>query len=69
MNEILVSRFDTATIRRLAVEAESDHRSVKKRLHGAKVKGLAGHRIDRVLRAHGVDPGCLGSATTGPPAL
>jgi hypothetical protein len=52
-------QLDTATIRRLAVEAESDHRTVKKRLHGVHVKGLAGHRVDRVLRAHGLAPGCL----------
>jgi len=52
-------QIDTATVRRLAVEAESDHRTVKKRLHGEHVKGLAGHRVDRVLRAHGLEPGCL----------
>ncbi len=53
------AEIDTATIRRLAVEAESDHRTVRKRLLGEPVKGLAGHRVDRVLRAHGLAPGVL----------
>lgn len=60
MSERLTPReIDTATIRRLAVEAESDHRTVRKRLLGETVKGLAGHRVDRVLRAHGLEPGVL----------
>jgi hypothetical protein len=63
MSEILTpEQIDTATIRRLAVEAESDHRTVRKRLRGESVKGLACHRIDRVLAAHGLTPGVLGKA-------
>lgn len=54
-------QIDTATIRRLAVEAEADPRSVEARLRGKKVRGLAGHRIDRVLAAHGLTPGMLAS--------
>lgn len=56
---ITPGEIDTATIRRLAVEAEADPRSVEARLHGKKVRGLAGHRIDRVLEAHGLPPGVL----------
>jgi hypothetical protein len=51
--------IDTATVRRLAVEAEADPRSVERRLRGALVRGMAGHRIDRVLAAHGLAPGVL----------
>jgi hypothetical protein len=57
---ITPEQIDTATLRRLAVESESDHRTVKRRLRGEPVRGLAGHRIDRVLRSHGLEPGCLG---------
>lgn len=60
MSELLTpGQIDTATIRRLAVEADADHRTVRKRLHGEHVLGMAGHRVDRVLRAHGIEPGCL----------
>jgi hypothetical protein len=48
---------DAATIRRFAVAASADPRSVEKRLRGEPVRGLAGHRIDRVLAAHSIPPG------------
>lgn len=49
---------DGATVRRLAVEAEADPRSVVAELRaelgeGPHVKGLAGHRIRRVLVRRG----------------
>jgi hypothetical protein len=53
------SELDTATIRRLAVEADVDPRSVERRLRGERVRGLAGHRIDRVLAAHDLAPGVM----------
>jgi len=49
--------IDTATIRRWAVEADVDPRSIEKRLRGGNVRGMAGHRIDKVLADHGVEPG------------
>ena len=47
---------DTATIRRLAVEADADPRSVERRLSGRPIVGMPGQRIDRVLAAHGIRP-------------
>jgi hypothetical protein len=49
--------IDTATIRRIAVAASADPRTVLRRIAGEPVRGLPGHRIDRVLRAHGIEPG------------
>lgn len=44
-------RFDAATLRRLAVRAEADPRSVKKEiLHPGSVRGMSGQRIRRVLQ-------------------
>jgi hypothetical protein len=58
-DRIAPEQVDAAITRRLAVEADADPRSVTKRLRGGTLKGLAQHRIDRVLRAHGLEPGCL----------
>jgi hypothetical protein len=44
--------LETIEIRRLAVECESDPRSVAKELRGERVRGIAGERIRRVLRQH-----------------
>lgn len=49
-------RFDHATLRRLAVEASADPRTVARRLRGELVRGLAAHRIDAVLAKHGLLP-------------
>jgi hypothetical protein len=47
--------LDKATLRRLSVESESDPRTVQKEfLVPGSVKGLPGHRIRRVLAAHGL---------------
>ncbi len=44
---------DTATIRRLAVEADVDPRSILAVLRRRKVRGMAGHRAREVLSRHG----------------
>jgi hypothetical protein len=51
--------LDKATIRRLAVEADVDPRSIVAELRAARgerppVKGMAGHRVRRVLAEHGL---------------
>lgn len=51
--------IDRATLRALAVEAEADPRSVIAELRAARgqrqhVRGLAGHRVRRVLARHGL---------------
>ena len=56
--------IDTATVRRWSVEADVDPRSIIKRLRGEPVRGMSGHRIDRVLGEHGVAPGVWGEAST-----
>jgi hypothetical protein len=45
---------DALTIKRLALEACCDPRSIVHRLQGRKVRGLTGARIDRVLREAGL---------------
>lgn len=50
------SALDTATLRRLAVEASVDPRTVRRRLNGEEVRGLAAHRVDAVLAQHGLKP-------------
>jgi hypothetical protein len=52
-----IGHIDTATIRRIAVKADADPRSVEKRIRGERVRGMAGHRVDAVLREHGIEPG------------
>lgn len=47
-------RCDTATVRRLAAEAETDPRTIRKLLEGKPVRGLAAHRARRVLVAAGL---------------
>lgn len=47
------ARMDTATIRRLAVEAECDPRSLLREVNEpGSVRGLPGHRIRAVLAKH-----------------
>lgn len=53
--------IDRATLRRLAVEAEADPRSIIAELRAARgegrgVRGLAGHRVRRVLVRAGLLP-------------
>ena len=53
--------IDRATLRRLAVEADADPRSVIAELRAARgerapVRGMAGHRVRRVLAEHGLIP-------------
>ena len=48
--------IDRPTLLRLAAAADSDPRSVARRLRGEHVRGRAGERIDRVLRARGLLP-------------
>ena len=50
---------DTATVRGLAVEADADPRSVRKEIRApGSVRGLAGHRIRKVLARHGYEARC-----------
>lgn len=41
--------IDASTLRRLAVLADVDPRSLRRLLHGKSVRGAAGHRARRVL--------------------
>lgn len=45
---------DTMTVRRLALEALADTRSVAKELRGERVRGVVGERIRHVLDQHGL---------------
>jgi hypothetical protein len=49
MSEKDPTKLGAATIRRIAVESDTDPRSVKNVLAGLPVKGMAGERIRRVL--------------------
>ena len=53
-NERRTPELDTATIRRIAVESDSDPRSVVKVLRGDRVRGMVGHRIREVLSRRGL---------------
>lgn len=44
---------DTAQLRRLAVEAQCDPRTIAKRLAGGDLKGVVRERVDAVLTEHG----------------
>lgn len=58
--------IDASTLRRLAVQADVDPRSLLRLYHGKPVRGAAGHRARRVL----VEAGYLGEpATTEHPAV
>ena len=50
-----------AAVRRLAAEADVDPRTIRRRLRGEPVRGMAAERADRVLRARGIEPGSLQS--------
>ena len=56
---------DAATLRRIAVEAEADPRTVRRRLRGLPVRGMVRRRIDLTLLRHGFQPG-LDSPTAQP---
>jgi hypothetical protein len=59
------SKLGAAEIRRLAVLAEADPRTVRKVLSGAPVLSLAGNRVRRVLASERLLPGePLTSAST-----
>lgn len=46
--------LDAATLRRLAVRASVDPKSIRKVFEGKPVRGLAGHRAATVLREAGL---------------
>lgn len=46
--------IDESTARRLAVKADCDPRTIRKALRGETVRGLAGHRVKRVLEEEGL---------------
>lgn len=50
---------DRSLVREIAVSASVHEHSVEKRLRGEKVRGLAADRVDRALRARGIEPGAL----------
>jgi len=50
----LIQTVDSLTVRSIAVEADTDVRSVQKRLRGERVRGRAGERIDAVLARRGL---------------
>ncbi len=54
------------TISTIAAEADTDPRSVLRRLAGLPVKGRAGARVARVIAARGISP--LGGSTPSSPA-
>jgi len=47
---------DAATVRRLAVAADFDPRTILKELHGRRARGMAGHRARAVLVQEGLLP-------------
>lgn len=49
--------IDRLTVRRLAAEAGVCEVTLRKRLRGEPVRGIAGCRCDEVLRLHGIEPG------------
>ena len=58
--------IDASTLRRLAVQADVDPRSLLRLYHGTPVRGAAGHRARRVL----VEAGYLSEpATTEQPLV
>ena len=52
---------DTALLRRLAVEADCDPRTLAKMLAGAPVRGAVVRRIQTTLERHGLLPPKVGS--------
>lgn len=50
------SRLDAGALRKLAVEASCDPRTVRRVLQGQPVRGLAGERARAVLMQHGLLP-------------
>lgn len=56
-------QIDRLMIRRLAVEAEAAEPTILKRLRGEPVRGIVADRVDRVLRARGIEPGALREAS------
>ena len=62
-NPSLSVRIDRTTIRELAVSASVDERTIRRRLAGVPVRGIASDRADRALRQRGIEPGVLASPT------
>ncbi len=56
-------QIDRLMVRRLAVEAEAAEPTILKRLRGEPVRGIVADRVDRVLRARGIEPGALREAS------
>jgi len=48
------TRLDAILVLEIAAESECDPRSVRRRLRGERVRGLAGDRIDRTLARRGL---------------
>jgi hypothetical protein len=46
--------MDSLELRRLALEAECDVRSMARQLRGEDVRGIVGDRIRRILRERGL---------------
>lgn len=61
-----MQQIDAATLRKLAVASESDPRSVRRVLAGEEVRGLAGHRVRRVLVEAGLLPATATASTENP---
>lgn len=51
-NPLLKLKIPAAKLRALAVEAEADERTIRRRINGLPVRGMVGDRIDRVLARH-----------------
>ena len=47
-------KLDTSTARRLAVEADTDPRTIQKMLRGDPARTIAAKRARRVLVSHGI---------------
>jgi hypothetical protein len=55
--------YDALTFRRVAAEEGVDLRSVRRRLRGEPVRGMAGARADRAIaRLRAIDPGPIAEA-------
>lgn len=57
-------KLDAATLRRLAVEASTDPRTIEAAYRGKPVRGLAGQRALAALRAAGLSDGARATKST-----
>ncbi len=55
--------IDRVFVREVAVAADVVEHTVWQRLRGKPVRGRAGDKTDRALRARGVEPGVLAEAS------